>query len=309
MGMAKRTSAEPSAPQQQPYDTLLKSLLEGQEQQMLPYFLPGAEYLETLNVEVIRPPLRVDRVYRVKYSERKAIAHIEFESGSNNDMAARLAEYHTFLHRKYKLPVISVIIYPFPTTMAVSPLKETLGEEAILLFHFRVFPLWKGQAEHYINEHAVVMYALLPTMEGANAPLLHKAIDEMVKYYQGNTAKLAEELRWMGIVLRRVKTLPRSAKREIQERLNMWDDLMERDPKMKKIRKESEAKGKAQGVAEGLQQAVITIVTLRFPPLTELAQQKVARVRQPDKLNLLLEQVTSVHDEEAVRLLLDGIAA
>ena len=89
----------------------------------------------------------------------------------------------------------------------------------------------------------------------------------------------------------------------------MWDDLMERDPKMKKIRKESEAKGEAQGIAKGLQQAVITVVTLRFPPLTELAQQKVSRVRQPDKLNLLLEQVTSVPDEEAVRLLLDGIAA
>jgi hypothetical protein len=131
----------------------------------------------------------------------------------------------------------------------------------------------------------------------------------MVKYYQSNPVKLAEELRWMGIVLRRVKTLPRSAKREIQERLNMWDDLMERDPKMKKIRKESEAKGEAQGIAKGLQQAVITVVTLRFPPLTELAQQKVSRVRQPDKLNLLLEQVTSVPDEEAVRLLLDGIAA
>ena len=113
----------------------------------------------------------------------------------------------------------------------------------------------------------------------------------------------------MGIVLRRVKTLARSEKREFEERLNMWDDLMERDPKMKKIRKESEAKGKAQGIAEGLQKAVITVVTLRFPPLTELAQQKVSRVRQPDTLNLLLEQVTSVSDEEAARLLLDGIAA
>ena len=84
---------------------------------------------------------------------------------------------------------------------------------------------------------------------------------------------------------------------------------MERDPKMKKIRKESDAKGKAQGIAKGLQKAVITVVTLRFPPLTELAQQKVSRVRQPDTLNLLLEQVTSVSDEEAARLLLDGIAA
>lgn len=46
----------------------------------------------------------------------------------------------------------------------------------------------------------------------------------MVNYYQSNPAKLAEELRWMGIVLRRVKTLARSEKREIEERLKMWDD-------------------------------------------------------------------------------------
>jgi hypothetical protein len=77
--------------------------------------------------------------------------------------------------------------------------------------------------------------------------LLHKAIDEMVQYYQGDDAKLATELRWMGIILRRVRTLPRSDKREIQERLNMWDDLMERDPKMKKIRKRAKRKGLQRG--------------------------------------------------------------
>jgi hypothetical protein len=39
--MVKRASPEPAAEQQQPYDNLLKSLFEGQEKQLLPYFLPG----------------------------------------------------------------------------------------------------------------------------------------------------------------------------------------------------------------------------------------------------------------------------
>src|ERR1700730_8185794 len=103
----------------------------------------------------------------------------------------------------------------------------------------------------------------------------------MVEYYQGNDTKLAQELRWMGIVLRRVNTIPREDKREIQERLNMWDDLMEKDPKMRKIRRESEAKGRAKGrtdvLVEGWRQAVITAVRLRFPHLIELAQQRVAQ--------------------------------
>src|SRR5579859_3895031 len=300
--MAKKVSEEASQEQQQPYDNLLKSLLEGQEKQMLPYFVPDVEYLETLNVEIVRTPLRVDRVYLVRQKGRKKIVHLEFESGPNNDMAPRLLDYHAYLFRKYKkLPVISMIVYPFPTKMAESPLREIDEDGEILTFHFRVFPLWHLKAEQYVHEHAVVMYALLPTMEGSDAPLLHKAIDEMVEYYKGNDTKLAQELRWMGIVIRRAKTMPRTDKREIQERLNMWDDLMERDPKMRKIRKESKAQGlaegKTQGLAEGLQKAVITAITLRFPPLSELAQQK------------LLDKVTTVPDEDTVRLLLDIIAA
>ena len=319
--MAKKATEESSQEQQQPYDNLLKSLLEGQEKQMLPYFIPGAEYLETLNVEVVRTPLRVDRAYLVKQKGYKKIAHLEFESGPNNDMAARLLDYHTYLFRKYKLPVKSIIIYPFPTKMAESPLREEDEDGEIVTFHFRVFPLWQLKAEHYIHEHAIVMYALLPTMQGADAALLHKAIDEMVEYYKGNDTKLAQELRWMGIVVRRVNTMSRAAKREIQERLNMWDDLMEKDPKMRKIRKESEAKGRTEGLkegvekvlkegmAEGLRNAIVTAVNVRFPDLTEVAQQTVAQINKPEKLNLLMSQLLKAPDEDAARLLLDLVAA
>src|SRR5690348_2864960 len=245
---------------------------------MLPYFVPGAEYLETLNVEAVRTPLRVDRVYLVKHKGRKKIAHLEFESGPNNDMAARLLDYHAYLFHKYKLPVKSIIVYPFPTKMAESPLREEDEEGEIVTFHFRVFPLWQLKAEQYTHEHAVVMYALLPTMAGASALLFHKAIDEMVEYYKGNDTRLAQKLRWMGIVIRRVKTLPRGDKREIQERLNMWDDLMEKDPKMRKIRRESEAKGRTEGLTEGLRKAIVTTVRVRFPGLAELARQRVAQI-------------------------------
>ena len=133
---------------------------------MLPYFVPDVEYLETPNVEVIRTPLRVDRVYMVRQKGRKKIVHLEFESGPNNDMAARLLDYHTYLYRKYKKrPVISTIVYPFPTKMAESPLREVDENGEISTFHFRVLPLWQLKAEQYIKLHAVGMFALLPTVE------------------------------------------------------------------------------------------------------------------------------------------------
>ena len=197
--------------------------------------------------------------------------------------------------------------------------------------------LWEWRAEHFVQSHAVPMYALLPTMAGANAEMLHKAIDEMVEYYQGNDFKLAREIRWLGIMLRRAGILPLAEKQAIEERLDMFDDLMERDPKMRKIRAQSEArglvkgkakgleegearrlakgearglaKGEARGKAEGLQEAVVTVVEGRFPPLADLARQKVRRINTPDALSMMLRGLAAAPNEDAARTLLELLVA
>jgi hypothetical protein len=146
-------------------------------------------------------------------------------------------------------------------------------------------------------------------MEGANAVILNKAIDEMIEYYQGNEEQLGQELKWMGIISRRADILPLEDKRVIEERLSMYDDLIERDPKMRKMRAESEAKGRSKGKIEGLQQALVDVVKGRFPPLAELAQRKVPHVTKPDVLNALLIGIAAAPDESAARALLELLAA
>jgi flagellar biosynthesis/type III secretory pathway protein FliH len=97
----------------------------------------------------------------------------------------------------------------------------------------------------------------------------------------------------------------------------MFDDLMERDPKIRKIRAQSEARGKAEGLAEGeargkaegLQEAVLTIVEGRFPPLTELARKKVKHINKPDALSMVLKSLTVAPDENAARTLLELLVA
>lgn len=325
MPKRKRNPSVPLLDQSQPYDNILKSLFEGQEQQMLAYFLAGAEYVDTLNIEVMRTPLRVDRVYKILLDDETDILDLEFQASGEPDDAERLLEYHAYFHRKHKCPVVSVLVYPFPTTVAVSPLREVQKGGEILVFHFQVIKLWEWHAEHFVQNHAVPMYALLPTMDGANAEMLHKAIDEMVEYYQGSDVKLAREIRWLGIMLRRAEIMPLAEKQEIEERLSMFDDLMERDPKMRKIRAESEARGEAAGLAkglaeglaegetrgkaEGLQEAVVTIVEGRFPPLADLARQKVRRINTPDALSLMLKSLAAAPNETAARTLLELLVA
>src|SRR5712691_969568 len=109
--MAKRKlkdpKQEPTPEQQQPYDNVLKLLLDKQEAAMLPHFLSDAEYLEVVDLEVLRAPLRVDRVYKVTYRGKIHILHLEFEIGSNSKMASRLLIYNAYFLDKFELPVIS----------------------------------------------------------------------------------------------------------------------------------------------------------------------------------------------------------
>ncbi len=280
---------------------------------MLPQFLQGAEFLEVLNVEVLRTPLRVDRVYKVWYRGEKHILHLEFESATDSKMARRLLSYHTYFLEQYELPVISIIIYPFPTTVVESPFREMSGNVEVLHFNFQVLCLWQLEAEHFVQERLVSMYALLPTMRGANEHLLTRAIDELIQQYKGDDTQIAQQLKWLGVLLRRAEIMPVEDQQAIQERLDMWDNLLEEDPYIQKKVAKGVAQGKAEGKAEGeleaSQKMAVEIVEARFPVLTELAKQYVKRIRKTDDLLQLGRQIAIAPDEATARHVLTSYAA
>jgi hypothetical protein len=101
----------------------------------------------------------------------------------------------------------------------------------------------------------------------------------------------------MGIVLRRADIVPLEEKREIEERLSMYDDLMEKDPKMRKIRAESEVRGEAKM----LRKVILSVIKRRFPSLLAIAQQRVQSLTRPDDLDTLFEQIEDASDEATAR--------
>lgn len=79
------------------------------------------------------------------------------------------------------------------------------------------------------------MYALLPAMSGASAEMHVQAIDKMIQYYQGNEDELRDQLLCFGIMLRRAKMLPAADLEQVEERLNVYDQLIEEDPHLQAI--------------------------------------------------------------------------
>src|SRR6266852_795261 len=110
-------------------------------------------------------------------------------------------------------------------------------------------------------------------------------------------------------------------KRRVEERLKMFDSLLEQNPYIQELKDrvaaEAEAKGKAEGKAEGeaegevkgLQVAVIEIVRRRFPALVDLTQQRVERFRKPDALSQFVGQISTAPDEATAAWLISTLAA
>lgn len=84
-----------------------------------------------------------------------------------------------------------------------------------------------------------------------------------------------------------------------------YDSLVDEDPEFKaKV-----AQSKAEGKLEGLQQMALEIVEEQYPSLTELAQERVVQIRQPELLRQLVKQIFRAPDETTARWLLTTFAA
>jgi len=89
----------------------------------------------------------------------------------------------------------------------------------------------------------------------------------------------------------------------IQERLSMYDDLMENDPEMRRLREKYQTEGEAKGEIKASREMILTVVKMRFPSLTKQAQQRVTQVTNVDGLRKLFEQLMSASDEKTVSVL------
>src|SRR5436309_2778375 len=309
------TKAEPQPAQQ--YDASLKDLIEQQAAAILPFFLPGAVYERTLNVEMIRPAVRADKVFLINYKGKKRILHLEFETGADKYMDARMLAYNAIMFHQYHLPVISILIYPFKTTMAQPPLIIENEGELLIHFNFAVLPLFTLDAEQYVRAHATCIYPLLPAMEGVTHELMQQVMNELAELYREDETTLAQQYAWIKLLLERSGTVPLEEKSKIMEVLNMFDHLWNESPMVKKMKEESEARGvaigEARGKAEGALQVsreiLINLVKARFPSLADLAQQKAAQMSNVEAIKLLMQQIATANDENIARRLFCPTAA
>lgn len=80
----------------------------------------------------------------------------------------------------------------------------------------------------------------------------------------------------------------------------MYDYFIDENPEVQ----ERVARASALAGIRALRRCVVNIVKSRFPDLTELAEECVQKIDDPDKLDQLIVQLCTFQDEEHTRLVL-----
>lgn len=108
-----------------------------------------------------------------------------------------------------------------------------------------------------------------------------------------------------------VETLNLELKAQFKRSFSMFQDIMKDSWVYQEIVHESEERGQTKGQAKGIQshrQAILDIVSKRFPLFNELAFQQVSHMSDLDALRTLIVNISVENSEEAVRkLLMDAI--
>ena len=288
------------------YDSALKSLLGDEVAEILPNLLPGSHYVSEQNIEIDRTTLKADLVYNIEYKGLPHILNMELQTDADEDMPIRMLKYHVGLLDKHRKPIISMVMYPFETKVPETPFKEMSGEELLLQLNYKVLLLWNLEAQQFVQDRVVGMYALLPAMRGANALMLLQAIKEMELKYR--FPQLGHHLIRFRTVLRRSRTLSAQDKRLVEEHMQTYDSLLDSDPYIQQ-KVALERTLERNEAVQAFQHSIIEIVKGRFPALAEIAQKRIVNIHTIESLQQLVVRLSLAPDQATARRLLQNSEA
>jgi len=249
MARSQKRKQQPLLPSPQPYDHALKGLMKDHAAEILPELITDAKLIREVNSEIKRENLRADLVYFIRVGKKRKVLNLELQTNSDPDIALRLLHYHVDLYDLYRLPVMSVVLYLFETTVPEPPFRES-DEEDSLTFPYQPIALWTLDAQVYLQKRIIGMYMMLPGMKGADAGVLLQAIDEMAQRYSG--AELGYRLRRFRTILRRSNTVSEQDKQIVEEKMSIeYDSLIDEDPEVKERVSRSKPKAKLKARPKG----------------------------------------------------------
>jgi predicted transposase YdaD len=301
------------------WDSIVKRLIGTHPGQYASWLLTQAlaaaqtvQFLATLNIELEARHLLADGLLKVLIDGKEAILHLEFQSERDDTIGRRMLEYNLLAEHQYGLPVCSIVVYLRKRAVIPTPhVCLFLDGGVTYTFHFRVIELWEQSAQAILDLGLEGLLPLLPLTKGGKQ---REIIEIMIDRLKGDRDLLALAEMVGGLAF-----TDEAEKTWFKRRFAVFQDILKDSWVYQELKQTYEEQGLQQGLQRGLQQglqrgleqglqshrqAVVEIVTRRFPELVELASQQVAQQTNLERLRVLLVDIASAANLEAARALL-----
>jgi predicted transposase YdaD len=251
-------------------DQGIKRLLQTHPRDVLALVMPGAEYVDTLPIDVAtEPQLVLDTLFRVRYQGVECAVDLESEARPRPDIGRRLFEYGARAMIVTGLPVISVVLWLEPDGVPpASPFAVSVGDRPITTWHFNGIELYRLPAETLLATGPAGALPLVPFCAGGQELAIITRAAEIIQAQA--PAPEFNELEALLAVFG-ARAVGNATMLAIIRRLGMSTEILETSPLyqewIRKATQEGLQRGIEQGIEQGRRAAVVEVLQARLGAL------------------------------------------
>ncbi len=250
-----------------------------------------------------------DIVTEVKTLEGKPeliLVHVEIESRRRPvSFPERMLDYYFLLRRRYKLPVLPIVLYLSPGAggLVVETVREPLFGLDLLTFHYLAIGLPDLSAADYEAVNNPLGATLSAWMRSSETAKIERWLDVLrrIVAYRLNPAQqvLVTSVVELGLPLSQGEQVELQQRTVREPKVLEMTSIFERWG-LEKGMQQGMQQGRAEGMQEGLKSAVLRMATRKFGSLSEGIQQRIVALQAEDELNAVLDRLLTATSPEGL---------
>lgn len=231
---------------------------------------------------------------------------------NDSTMAEHLIRYNILTRMKYKLPVLSRVIWLLKDgTVPESPKILTFpGDYKVITINFFSIELAKLSPQSFLRSKQLGLLPLVSlTKGGADQEVIRRTFDE-IRMAEDVGEEAKQDVEFIAFTLASL-ILNRTNKSNLEwlrRSFRHMHDVIRESPIYQDVLREGEERGRQEGREEGrlegLRTVLAIVVQAQFAELISLAQQKALQIQSPSLLNELILGVIQAKTLEQARVLL-----
>ncbi len=281
----------------------MKGLLQAYPQDMLTVAFPDGDpqYLGPVTTDVaMAPQLVTDTLHHVRIYGAECLINWEAEAYPSAEMPRRCFAYGSRADILHALPVLFVVLFLQPKgKVPQSPYVRKIGPLTIATWHFQSIEVYKLRGSDILSSGLIGLLPLVPFMADRSLEMVAEAA-------RVTKEQVAEPTQFQNLeallAVFGTRFFGRGAIDPIMRRLAMSTEIIGESPLYQYWVSTAEARGREEGLNEGMRDLVRRSLVIRFGSLDQAAIDAVNAADEDTLIAVNLQIGTASLDEIRARL-------